>query len=373
VKYTQIHFESQLRALRFQTGVSIHGHTLHSKESLDFIYRLARGIAPVRWLLKRGEARYRRANGAPLDLSRAWWTPPLSAHQAWMLEARRIENQLGLRAFVSLSDHDDIEAPVNLQLLEECRPVPVSVEWTVPYGGTFFHIGVHNLPSGSARQVMAELAAFTSGQKGARLQELFEALASNPQILIVFNHANWDEKGIGEAAHRATVRQFARTYKAYLHAFELNGLRPWAENRAVFDLARAFGKPLISGGDRHAGEPSTLLNLTNASTFSGFVQEIRDGVSDVLITNQYLEPFSARILQNLEDILGRREDHAYGWKNWSDRVFYVCDDGVARPWSQVWGDEPVVKLFAKGIDILRHPHFKQAFRVAFARREEVVF
>src|SRR5262245_253366 len=132
MNYSKIHFESNISpTLHFQTGVSLHGHTLHSKESLDFIYRLARSIWPIRVALERGEARYRRIHGSSLNLSRAWWTPPLSAHQAWSIEAGQIENRLEMKALVSLSDHDDIDAPMNLHLLEECRSVPVSVEWTV--------------------------------------------------------------------------------------------------------------------------------------------------------------------------------------------------------------------------------------------------
>jgi len=52
---------------RFRTGVSLHSHTLHSRETLDFIYRAA-AQAPI------------------LDLSRGWWTPPLGPHDAWLVE-----------------------------------------------------------------------------------------------------------------------------------------------------------------------------------------------------------------------------------------------------------------------------------------------
>jgi len=31
-----------------------------------------------------------------------------------------------------------------------------------------------------------------------------------------------------------------------------------------------------------------------------------------------------------------------------------------------------VRLFTKGVDMLRNPQFKQAYRMAFAKREEVV-
>src|SRR5208283_547813 len=163
------------------------------------------------------------------------------------------------------------DAPILLQHRAECRPVPVSVEWTVPFGGTFFHLGVHNLPVENARAIMTELAAFTEQKSNVPLAEIFRTLVANRDTLIVFNHPHWDENRIGEEAHRAAARQFSATYKQYLHAFELNGLRPWSENRTVVDLARHFGKPVISGGDRHALEPNTILNLSNATSFSEFV------------------------------------------------------------------------------------------------------
>jgi hypothetical protein len=370
---SQIHFEEDLQPRGgFRTGVSLHGHTLHSQENLSFVYRMAARIAPIRIALERGEAFYRRHHGAAFDFSRAWWTPPLSAYDAWAVETRQITERFGLRPLVSLSDHDNIDAPILLQHRAECRPVPVSVEWTVPFGGTFFHLGVHNLPVENARAIMTDLSAFTEQKSNVPLAELFRMLAANRDTLIVFNHPHWDENRIGEEAHRAAARQFSATYKQYLHAFELNGLRPWSENRTVVDLARHFGKPVISGGDRHGLEPNTLLNLSNASSFREFVDEIRGGYSHVLLARQYMEPLCMRVLQNVEDVLRDYDQHIFG-RHWSDRAFYICDDGVTRPLRALWGEEPLaVRLFTQGVNLLRSAQFKQAFRMAFAKREQVV-
>ena len=370
---SQIHFEQDLRNNgEFRTGVSLHGHTLHSQEKLDFIYCLAKQIAPIRMALERGQARYRSIYGKSLDLSRAWWTPPLSAYEAWKLETSHIAERFDLAPLVSLSDHDNIDGPTLLQHREECRPVPVSVEWTVPYGGTFFHLGIHNMPVENARAIMADLEAFTAQTSQVPLAALLRMLTANRDTLVVFNHPNWDENHIGEDAHRAAARQFSSIYKQYLHAFELNGLRPWSENRTVVDLARHFGKPVISGGDRHGLEPNTILNLSNASSFSEFVDEIRDGYSHVVLTRRYMEPLATRILENVEDVLQDYENHVYG-KHWSDRAFYLCDDGVTRPLGVLWKEAPLaVRLFTQGVSLLRHPQFKNAFRMAFAKREQVV-
>src|SRR3977135_2161137 len=85
---------------QFGTGVSLHSHTLYSKESLDFIYTAARRARVLAMAVQRGERRYREIHGTELDLSRAWWTPPLGPHEAWQLEKSQIEG-LGRDALVS--------------------------------------------------------------------------------------------------------------------------------------------------------------------------------------------------------------------------------------------------------------------------------
>ena len=61
---------------------------------------------------------------------------------------------------VSLTDHDDIEAPSTLHVLPEMGDVPISLEWSAPYGPSFFHIGVHNLPARWAHGVVHRLLVF---------------------------------------------------------------------------------------------------------------------------------------------------------------------------------------------------------------------
>ena len=368
-----IYFENKSTLPEFRTVVSLHGHTLYSRESLDFLDTLARRVPPIRMALNRGAEQYRRAHGVNLDLKRARWTPPLSAYGAWKLEAGRIVDQFGAHPLVSLSDHDDIEAGVTLRVLEECSTVPVSVEWTVPFGGTFFHMGVHNLPPDQARAIMADLKAFTAVAREDKLRDLFAALDAHREVLIVFNHPCWDECEVGRSRHTDAARRFVANYGGFIHAFEVNGLRPWAENRMVVDFARECGKPLISGGDRHALEPNTVLNLTNAETFEEFATEVRDGRSSVLVTTQYAEPFALRILHNIEQILAEHEAHGMGWRRWSDRVFYACDDGVVRSLTELWGnDGPMaVQTFVRGVQILHQPLFRGAFRTMFGGRRGV--
>lgn len=362
---THVHLEDdRIARARFRTGVSLHSHTLFSREPLAFVQRSTVRIAPARWALAWAEKRYREAGGQELDLSRAFWTPPLSPHDAWVLESNQIEKKLDLDALVSLTDHDSIDAAMSLRVLNMFRNLPISVEWTVPYRETFFHLGIHNLAAESARATMNGFAALTGSPDETRLRELLDGVTSNPATLVVLNHPCWDEKAIGQDRHMAIASGFCRQFKPFLHALELNGLRPWSENRQVVALAAAAGKPTISGGDRHGFEPNATLNLTNASTFAEFVAEVRHGRSDVLIMRHYFEPHSARMLRSIQDAVADHRHHGYGWTRWSDRVFYVCDDGEPRPLAQLWTSRPLaLRLFEAGLRGLQLPGLQTACRV----------
>jgi hypothetical protein len=328
-----ITFGSPAAQGHFRTGVSLHSHTLHSRETLGILYPLAARNALVRAGLRLIERELGRVIGR-VDLNRGWWTPPLSPLQAWRLECKQIQ-ALGLAPVVSLTDHDCIEAPMSLRVLAECRKAPVSVEWTVPFENTFFHLGVHNLPPAGARALMQSFARYTAGSAGD-LEELLGACVGHDDGLVVLNHPCWDEAGIGAPAHESALRRFFLRYGRFIHAVELNGLRPWHENRRVLALARSVDRPVVSGGDRHGTEPSTVLNLTNTTTFSDFAEEVRNGRSAVLITSRYREPHALRMLHNFEVMAGNLDNHAHGWRHWSERVFYERENGDIQSLNQIF-------------------------------------
>jgi len=330
-------------AREHRTAVSLHGHTLHSKEMLAIIPRTIREATFQSWNRKESPG-----HGRNLDVSRLWWTPPLSPRQAWLVEQEQIETKLGCRALISLTDHDSIEAPLLLRVLREGGETPVSVEWTAPYQSTFFHIGVHNLPPGRSREIMADLEEYTGNPQPRRLAELLETLSGDPRTLIVLNHPLWDEKGIGKRAHAAVAENLIRRHREHIHALELNGFRTQPENSRVEDLAAATGIPVISGGDRHGREPSSNVNLTNASTFEEFVDEIRrDRKSDVLLMPQQRDLPAVRLFRAVSDVLRDDPHHGRGWRRWHDRVFCRCDDGAVRPLSAVWGDGPAPEILSR--------------------------
>ena len=375
MKETHIHFQwsDKQPQIRFGTGVSLHSHTLHSRESLDFIYRIARHCAPAGWALRHGEARYELLHGIPLDLRRAWWTPPLAPRDAHSVESDQI-SALGLVPIVSLTDHDNIEAPMSLQALEGFGNVPISVEWTIPFRNTFFHLGVHNIPPSGARATMDRLKAFTERPLECELWSILADLHAEPGTLTIFNHPLWDEKGIGSEQHQAAVAALLSQYGEYLHAVELNGLRPWKENSAVIRLARDWAKPAISGGDRHALEPNATLNLTNARDFAEFADEVRDGWSDVLVTSHYRTSHAARIFHNIVDVLRTYENHRLGWTDWADRVFYTLQDGTIASLAQLWGNHPplAVGFFTGFMQLAGQPTLRYALRAAASGAEQVV-
>ncbi|HBY60034.1 MAG TPA: hypothetical protein DEH78_09440 [Solibacterales bacterium] len=371
---SRLHFYWKDRrfAERFRTGVSLHSHTLFSRERLDLIPRYAMRIPILREAVTHRLRRYRERTGQEVDFGRAWWTPPLPPRQAHDLERTQIEQRLDLEALVSLTDHDSIEAGLQLSVVDPAAPL--SVEWTVPFGASFFHLGLHNLPRDSAAGIMARLSELTAQPKPEAVREMLGELDARHDLLIVFNHPLWDEKGIGLEGHRRLFEEFMGWFGRYFHAFELNGWRTWAENRAVMRAAAVHGKPVISGGDRHGLEPNANVNLTNAGCFEEFVEEIRAGISDVLFLPQYRESRTLRTIHTIGDILRDNARHEFGWVRWTDRIFYRCNDGVARNLTELWrnGKEPAVVLsFVKLMALLDNHQVRSALRVALPDREEV--
>jgi hypothetical protein len=370
----QFHWEDKVFHRRFATGVSLHSHTLHSRESMTFVAHATKNTPILSGAIRKQEAKYRALKGYDVNLKRAWWTPPLSGLQAFHLEKSQIELTLGNEALVSITDHDNIDAGLHLSLLDEAREAPISVEWTVPYRATFFHLGVHNLPPQRANGLMTEMQAITSTPSEPAVGAMLDYLCSLRDVLVIFNHPLWDENHIGTEAHRIHVEAFLGRFGEFIHALELNGLRPWPENKAVTQFAAATAYPLISGGDRHGREPNACINMTNATTFAGFVDEVRrDGWSDVLFMPQYNEPFRLRILQNICDIIEPDPNHSLGWTRWSDRSFYLTDEGIEKSLGELWGDRVpgVVTQFVRCMGVIRHRRVRSALRVALSEKQEV--
>ncbi|MDR3738784.1 MAG: hypothetical protein P4L40_07150 [Terracidiphilus sp.] len=321
----------------YRAGVSLHSHTNQSQETLDFLANFGNQYPFMRPLLSRLERRSESMHGVKIDYAASYWTPPMTPKLAYDLEKGQIE-KLDVAPMVSISDHDNIKAPMLLRTVPSARQIPVSVEWSAPYGGIqSFHLGVHNLPSARAQEWMATLADYTANPSDKRFTEILVALNDEPNVLVVFNHPLWDLYLIGQEKHEFLVNEFLQKNGAWMHALELNGLRHWDENRAVRQLAAQWNMLLISGGDRHGVEPNANVNLTNAENFTEFVHEIRrEKQSNVLFMPQYAEPWKHRILRSTLDAIRSYPEFPQGSRTWDERVYHPDANGVIRPLSELW-------------------------------------
>jgi hypothetical protein len=335
----------------FRTGVSLHGHTNQSQETLDFLANVGNQYPLIRPFLSRLERRSEGNHGVRINYAASYWTPPMTPKLAFDLERSQIE-KLDLAPMVSLTDHDTINAPMLLRTVPSARGIPVSVEWSVPYGVQSFHLGLHNLPSSKAPEWMQTLKDYTKNPSDARLTEILVALNDEPNVLVIFNHPCWDLYLVGAERHSFLVNEFLQKNGNYLHALELNGLRHWDENRATRRLAEQWNMLLISGGDRHGVEPNANINLTNARSFTEFVHQIRrEKKSDILFMPQYAEPWKHRILQSAIDAVRHYPEFPQGSRTWDERVYHPDANGVARPLSELWphGTAPWVMRWGVGI------------------------
>jgi len=211
-------YEEDRSSLReYTTGVSIHGHTSRSRESLGFVKQLFESNALLRAFIQFQNRIAEKRASMKIDLANAYWTPPLCPRTAYELEKGQIEQKLGLRALVSLSDHDSIEAPQLLRV--SMSDMPISLEWTGPFRTAKFHLGIHNLPAERAQQWMNDLAAVTRSKSEEQVTEILGALHAEPDVLLVFNHPLWNLHRIPAAEFNQCLEDFLAANNQFLHAF----------------------------------------------------------------------------------------------------------------------------------------------------------
>jgi hypothetical protein len=369
---TRVHrFKGHSRQFcHWRTGISLHSHTMHSKEYLgrlpDYIAKFPIGG----YILEREIGRVHLHERRIFDFNKVYWTPPLSPREAYGLEQGQIE-KTGLAPLISLTDHDNVEAGKQLRVLAETSSAPISVEWTVPYADTEFHIGVHNLPASRADRWMSEFAAYSKEPKSDRLREILADLNDETNVLIVLNHPYWDAESVGPAEHRETLKNFLAELLPFFHAIELNGMRSRRENREVLQLGKALGIPVISGGDRHGCEPNAALNISRAESFPEFVHEVRnERRSEILLMPQFFDALPLRLTENAWHALADAPGE-FGRRHWMTRVF-IEQDGKAAPLSQFTGTRfhRVIEKFRWVIGLVANPFVRPALRLPFVGYEE---
>lgn len=358
------------KALRnYRSAVSLHGHTNRSREGLYFIEEFANRNPVLRAALATQTKRAKTKSDITADFGNAHWRPPLSPRAAFELERDQIQRVLGLLPMVSLTDHDNIEAPKLLRILPGTHSVPISVEWTVPYNNAIFHLGIHNVPGVQADAIMVLLADYTKNPRLPQLCDLLKMLHDIRDVLVVVNHPMWDLAGIGKERHLDTLNEFVARLGLFCHAFELSGIRSWEENQAVLEFVEAWGELVIGGGDRHGAEPSAVVNLTNADNFTDFVHEVREKRRcHVLFMPQYAESFTLRILQSLLDVIREYPDYPNGSRRWDERVFHPDRYGVVRPLAALWDKPPAfIDMFFSTVRLLEVAPIREAVRMTLAK------
>jgi hypothetical protein len=381
LKQTRLHILHKAKNLRQEakTGVSLHCHTEHSKEMLDFVPHYAEKLPIISYFWKKERDKYQKREGKGIDFSTAYWSPPLTALDVYNIEKKQI-NDVGLEAIVSLSDHDSIDGNLKVNESEENQRAPISLEWTVPFEYGFFHVGVHNLPKDRAVEITKELLSYTfSGDEkpnNARLHELFAMLNEIPQVLVILNHPLWDIEMVGKERHEILLKNFIKEHGKWIHAFEINGFRSWSENKSVIEMAEALGIPLATGGDRHGCQPNTVINLTNSKTFDEFAQELRvDKRSEVVLMPEYKQPLHSRQLQSFSEILKFYPEFPEGRQRWFDRVFFDIGNGKglnplsAYGWKR--GGPTWLRCAIWTLGFLGSPKMRPFFEIARKKQDRV--
>lgn len=380
LKQTRLHILHKPKDLSAtaKTGVSLHCHTQHSKELLDFIPYYAAKIPVVSYFWEKECRRYLEREGKSLpNFTTGYWSPPLTGSEVYESEKEQM-NRAGLDAIVSITDHDCISA--NLEINEKIAndTAPISMEWTVPFEYAFLHVGVHNLPPERAVEITEQLLAYsaaTENPDNQKLHEIFALLNETPEILVVLNHPIWDIEMIGDERHAALLKSFIAEHGRWIHALEINGFRSWSENKAVMEMAETLGYPLVTGGDRHCCQTNTVINLTDAKTFAEFAEEIRvDKYSEIVLMPEYREPLHARQAASIAQIVKNYPEFPVGRQRWFDRVHIDAEDGLGvRPLSDHWkgGGPQWLRWVMWTIGVLNHKSVRPAFRLAMKREDTV--
>lgn len=351
----------------FRTGVSIHSHTHFSKENLSFIPQYASRIPWVAGCVRKTCDVYRIRTGIELDFSRAYWTPPLSPAQVWSSESERIENEFGMPALISITDHDNIDARSSVG-----RPLPVSMEWTIPYGTGYFHLGIHNIDPGQAVAIVAELQRYTANSSQHSASDLLSILHRSPSTLVVLNHPLWDVERSGREVHRAALQSFLREHCRFIHAIEINGFRPWEENLEVLQLGESWAMPVVAGGDRHGTVPNSVLNLSAADTIEEFVAEVREfGLSHVVLMPDYEESMLTKQLSTVGDAVRFYPAHPQASRQWTDRVFFTAQEGRTQTLTShmVNGTPPWLRFVVMVLNGLGNRSFHRLFNAVWKKEE----
>ncbi len=350
----------------FNSAVSLHSHTIYSKENLGIIARYANRVPIIRALLKRENLKRVKSHRSPIDFSSGYWIPPLSPESVYISEKLNIENNLNLTPLISLSDHDDLTGCMILRSIYPKRDIPISFEWTVPLNGHTFHLGVYNIPYFIKDEISEVLRDNKERYNVKRIKEILNTLSMSPDTLIVLNHPLSQISDMKD--FHSGLRGFISEFAPWIHALEINGFRSRRENDLVIKMAHELSLPVVGGGDRHACAPNSVLSLTKSYSFSEFVSEIRkERISHIVYLPSYRDNLLERRLESISDFFRYYPKHPIGIRRWTDRVFFRLENGIVRPLSYYWNRTiPFwVKSAVLMISILTSRYIRPTLKVFF--------
>ena len=86
---TRVHrfFRKPEGALPFRTSVSLHSHTMHSKERLERLPTYITKFPIGHYTIEREIGRLHLYENRIIDFGKYYWTPPLSPREAWTPES----------------------------------------------------------------------------------------------------------------------------------------------------------------------------------------------------------------------------------------------------------------------------------------------
>jgi hypothetical protein len=277
-------------AREFGYAVSPHNHSHHSIEKMAFLNEVVKlcFMRPFRGLL---QSAFGLAGIADLNYADIYYRSPLTVEDVFLTESASAAALGFAGVHLGITDHDEVAGSIELLRAhpEEAHRNPLGEEISIYFDDYLFHIGVTGMPTKGIEQLHSSLQL---AARERRLDDLFEMLRASGS-LVVFNHplVPWGK----EPGRKIPAEALLHRYGWAIHALEYNGMRSREENDRVLQLARQVGKPVLGGGDSHLLLASSVLSLTQATSFQEFAEEVKEGRAVSLVLPTFLAPLSWKI------------------------------------------------------------------------------
>jgi predicted metal-dependent phosphoesterase TrpH len=276
-------------AREFHFAVSPHNHSCHSIENLASLNQVVKlwFMRPFRRVLQWA---FGLAQVPDLDYADVYYRAPLTVEDVFLTESAAVA-LLGFDGVhLGITDHDEVSGSIELlrQHPANAHRAALGEELSIRFQNYVFHLGVTDLPESGVEQTHANLQ---SAARAERLDDLFEILRASG-CLVVLNHplVPWSKDKESDPHRKIPVEDLLRRYGWAIHALEYNGMRGQKENDRVLELARRVNKPVVGGGDSHLLLASSVLSLTQATSYRGFAEEVKQGRAVPLVTPPYFAP-----------------------------------------------------------------------------------